>query len=496
MTQVQRKKRARMALKKHLKQQVAATLAVASVMGSVLGAPFVHAETTNGTPNWTYQNGVAEAELIGRSQDEDLTVETVMTHIAQLFDGPKNEMLELQKKVEALPLSQEKISQFYNQITQVIDTFQDGLSAVKSNIKSQDSQLLGTVELAKLKNDADYIADFHLTRVKSLFKQAVEDSQAKVPQAESNIREVTLDNGYNGHSIQWLKGVNVRGKVFQENTGEGSLEKAYAPGEGWFDANKNFKRDKNLCSAAVAANSLQWWLAQNKDNVARFLEDKSKGFTPQKSEQFPHFYHVSYLLPEPATQSDSHIFQMFTDKYGYNDNSVIPNMTMDSFINGYHNTKTLYKNNEDSYDINETESFAGYFRDVFGGKLLTNRESLQGLTKETFTQKIKENLDQDRAISLSYEVLRDSVAHVISVWGAEYDENGNIVALYISDSDNGSRKLHGSNDRVGMSRYKVTYEDGRIYLSGGKQRGAAISELFTLDLGTEQWASYLAKNGQ
>lgn len=85
-----------------------------------------------------------------------------------------------------------------------------------------------------------------------------------------------------------------------------------------------------------------------------------------------------------------------------------------------------------SYPHNKPLNPAGYFKDVFpeGVRLGTN---VGGLSKERFNEVIKDALSTKKAIGLSVGPIREG--HVITMWGAEFDENGDVSHIYVADNN-------------------------------------------------------------
>ena len=80
----------------------------------------------------------------------------------------------------------------------------------------------------------------------------------------------------------------------------------------------------------------------------------------------------------------------------------------------------------------------------------------------------------------------------MTLWGAEYDLNGKLTAVYVSDSDDQNEEADESD--LGMKRLEVRNVGGIAKLStnqSNKASGSAIGYLHVLYLGSEQWQSYL-----
>ena len=56
-----------------------------------------------------------------------------------------------------------------------------------------------------------------------------------------------------------------------------------------------------------------------------------------------------------------------------------------------------------------------------------------GLGKERFNEVIKDALSTKKAIGLSVGLITEG--HVITMWGAEFDENGDVSHIYVADNN-------------------------------------------------------------
>lgn len=80
----------------------------------------------------------------------------------------------------------------------------------------------------------------------------------------------------------------------------------------------------------------------------------------------------------------------------------------------------------------------------------------------------------------------------MTLWGAEYDINGKLSAVYITDSDDQNEDPDES--RLGMKRFEVRNVGGVAKVSTNitnKSAGSKIGYLHVLYLGSTQWKDYL-----
>lgn len=248
---------------------------------------------------------------------------------------------------------------------------------------------------------------------------------------------------------------------------------------GWFDVNKinptdieGGIQDAYMCWAASASNLLHWWITMNKEYIDRYIESgKYKGpdYTYNSENAFT------------DNKQESQIFQDFLNSFE-NEAGNIDDGT-NWFIHGKLPTLPPM-----TYPINN----AGYFKDVFpeGVRLGKN---IAGIGKETFNKTIKDALLNNKAIGFNAGNVKSS--HAMTIWGAEFDENGDISYIYYVDNNDRSDVRY-----FGCIRVKIVYpkmpEGGNTtgykygYIGEPEDSYKPINRLFTLELGTEYWKKY------
>ena len=304
----------------------------------------------------------------------------------------------------------------------------------------------------------------------------------------NNVVQYTDEDG-EIRTIIWAKGINAPvmgegGDFHKEITQGGSdtyeIYKApFSSGDGWYDVNKtrsggNIDIDKNLCFAAVASNMLHWWFDQNIENVDNYIA--KNGDITRANRQ------LSDLKTSFESQEDSKIFELYKVLYGYNERGFYTDLLVDLFINGY--TPKLSGATNIERDDFIPDNNGGFFYDVFKGKKLTDRT--YGGNYESLSEDLKLELGRGGLVGLSHKVFSRN-NHIVTLWGAEYDLNGKLRAVYVSDSDDQDES------NVGMKRYEIRNVGGIAKLSTNitdKSAGAAVGYLHILYLGSEQWNNY------
>jgi len=309
----------------------------------------------------------------------------------------------------------------------------------------------------------------------------------------NNIVQYTDEDG-KIRTIIWTKGISAPimgegGDFRKEVTHAGSdtyidYKAPFAFGNSWYDINKsraggNTDIDKNLCFGATSANMLHWWLEQNSSYIDSYITKEGDITRSGRS--------LSELRNSFNNQQDSGIFELFKVLFGYNDKGFYSDLLMDLFINGY-TPKISGATNIENEDMTP-DNRGGFFYNVFKEVKLTERT--YGGSYEDLSEKLKDILGNEGIIGISHKTFGNS-SHIVTLWGAEYDLNGKLSAVYISDSDDQNEEADETD--LGMKRYEVRNVGGVAKLStnqSNKNAGSAIGYLHVLYLGTEQWQSYI-----
>ena len=309
----------------------------------------------------------------------------------------------------------------------------------------------------------------------------------------NNVVQYTDEDG-KIRTIIWAKGISAplmgeNGDFRKEITHVGSdtyidYKAPFAFGNSWYDINKsraggNTDIDKNLCFGATSANMLYWWLEQNSSYIDAYIAKEGDITRSGRS--------LSELRNSFNNQQDCGIFELFKVLFGYNDKGFYSDLLMDLFINGYTPKNGGGTNLENENMIPDNRG--GFFYNVFKEVKLTERT--YGGSYEDLSEKLKDILGNEGIIGISHKTFGSS-SHIVTLWGAEYDLNGKLSAVYISDSDDQNEEADETD--LGMKRYEVRNVGGIAKLStnqSNKNAGSAIGYLHVLYLGTEQWQIYI-----
>ncbi|HEM2745751.1 TPA: IdeS/Mac family cysteine endopeptidase [Streptococcus suis] len=256
----------------------------------------------------------------------------------------------------------------------------------------------------------------------------------------------------------------------------------FEAGKGYYDTNKSLNAsfiDLNLCFAAVSSNMVHWWLEQNSSYVERYLKEK-KG-TVNVEENYA-ITDIRRYINSFQNQQNSRVFDMFKTYYGYRTNGFVSDALVDLFINGYKPKAQGGVNLEDSQLV--PDSRGGFFYDVFKEKKLTNR--IFSGSYERFGEDVRTVLESKGLLGLTYRTL-GYATHIVTVWGAEYDNQGKIKAVYITDSDD-------QQEQIGLKRMGITRDaSGNPRLNNhmkNNSAGALLDYVHTIRLGQDLWEEY------
>ena len=325
-------------------------------------------------------------------------------------------------------------------------------------------------------------------RKESIQNRAEKIKESLITSENDNVVQYTNEDG-EIRTIIWVKGINGpvmgEGGDFHKEITQGGKNTyvmytvPYSSGDGWYDVNKtrsggNIDIDKNLCFAAVSSNMLHWWFDQNIENVDRYIEKNGDIIRANRK--------LSDLKTSFENPENSKIFELYKVLYGYNERGFYSDLLMDLFINGY-TPKTNGGTNIESDDLIPNNN-GGFFYDVFKGEKLTDRT--YGGNYESLSNLLKEILGNGGIVGLSHKVFSSS-NHIVTLWGAEYDLNGKLKAVYISDSDDQDEI------NVGMKRFEIRNVGGIAKISTNetdKSAGAEVGYLHILYQGTNRWNNY------
>lgn len=295
-----------------------------------------------------------------------------------------------------------------------------------------------------------------------------------------NTAQYTAANGeiYTAFFVQGVHIPNLKSTeeggdfIEKEDSGYFTRVARFVRGQGYYDTNKarngqNKDVDRNLCFATTASNVLHWYLQENKEKIQDYMDEH--GDVVRRVGQ------KNYSLQDFLNQSDpdqwnSQIFDYFKLIYGHSQNGFYTGPLVDLFLNGY----TPKKATNTEADFGTMDERGGFLYGLLKEKLQTD---VTGSFKGTFSEDVKKHLAEGHALCISYKPL-GTYSHVVSLWGADFDESGKLVGVYVTDSDDQDET--GEDPEVGLKYYRIIYKDGSPYLNNSlnpKSNGSEITRL-------------------
>lgn len=364
--------------------------------------------------------------------------------------------------------------------------FSDGQSDSVSNIEENTGFSSETVdaentfseeELARRAEKQRKQAEKEFAKQKKLLEK-IENGQ------NNNIVEYETEEGEK-RTVLFVKGVKPpklgENGDFRKSEDHGYIDyKApFEEGQGYFDVNKapfgtNKEIDRNLCFAAAASNTLHWYLQQNKKEIQDYIEVNGDVIRTVGANT----YSLKEMLNQNVEQQGSLIYQYFKEMYGNNETGYYTVPLMDLFLNGY-TPKEDRKTNIEDKDL-QPDARGGFLYGIIGTKPQTGMQSVSSLKK--LGESLQHYLSNNFVVCLSYKTF--SYNHVVTLWGAEYDESGLLRAVYVTDSDDQDET--GVETDVAMKRYVVKGKGNYSFLSNAiseEANGARINSLQYLRFG-------------
>ncbi|QTQ13336.1 Ig-like domain-containing protein [Treponema parvum] len=231
--------------------------------------------------------------------------------------------------------------------------------------------------------------------------------------------------------------------------------------------------DSNQCWAKTASNMLHWWFLQNKENIDNYITKKN--ITGAEKDKYQHFYYRNFS--DNQEPEKSYIAKTFRTKAhnGELGGYVISGLAW-----------YLYGNTSASHPSTPTYEGPALFKDVFS-KEDTPIEDKIVMNKVEFETVITEALNSQKAIGLHMRGTKGGkdYGHAITLWGAVFDGEGNIIAIYVVDNNYKENRIFP---------YGIYYRDGRPYIFNYPNNAFAtdryVGEVITLDKGEELWQEW------
>ena len=233
--------------------------------------------------------------------------------------------------------------------------------------------------------------------------------------------------------------------------------------------------DGNQCWAKTASNLLQWWFVQNKENIDRYIQHKSQA----EKAQYVHYYKRE--LPTEKEKEKSNIANAFRLK-AHN------GKLGDYIISGL--AWYLYGNANISRKDKPAFEGPALFKDIFNKENTPiKRETVYD--KTSFNEIISKALKSKKAIGIDIwgSKGKNDYAHAITLWGAAFDEEENIIAIYVVDNNFKENRIFP---------YGIYYKEGKPYLFNygvnNFVQDRYVGQVTTLDVGQDLFDKWFAEN--
>ena len=233
--------------------------------------------------------------------------------------------------------------------------------------------------------------------------------------------------------------------------------------------------DSNMCWAMTASNMLHWWGEQNKELINRY---KNK---------YGSTYDFSYTkgLQDDQEYEKSKIAALFRSNCVNSGNEIRNGLEGFLFSSGHIPFKKIEN--------------PKYFDKVFSkDNNIVNVETPH--SKKEFERILKEAFNSKKAIGLDTRDGRGNL-HAITLWGAAFDGDENIIAIYIADNNNPNNEMITYGIRYQKNIYEENEEENNYpYLINYAVKKSIINidkwidRITTLDKGELQWQAWSNSN--
>ncbi len=262
----------------------------------------------------------------------------------------------------------------------------------------------------------------------------------------------------------WAADVNAAGGYVTRTSGWYDTNKAYIPSP-FYGTTEEEQAVANSTTAAIFPNS-DWFLcwAASTSNILLHMKSQ-KGYDMEQE------YSSTYLNASGATKhivqqrSQYAIYETFVNNFantGYNPFDAMAWYTTGSSAGWYaqgekyeHPYRDLATADKGGYFKNRLGDDSSYYNNVvaFGENVMGTHYQVNGEgflgnfisanpdgtisvkeTTTTYVELFKESLSYS-AVALSVNVKDSTLGHALTCWGIETDENGELIKLFITDSD-------------------------------------------------------------
>lgn len=357
---------------------------------------------------------------------------------------------------------------------------------IEAPVKKQETEKENVAVADETKASEEMETDLGVQPTQAFDEETAKNLEDELSQNGNVVTQYVNEEDQKLKTIVWAKGVTPpnMNDFIKDKSNVGTeqyvtYQAPYQAGKGWYDVNKTIGRveDAKLCYAAAASNALYWWLKQNAiyidQYLAKYPDDEKKQDLRKLRNSF-------------ISQSDSAIYKRYINQFSSRQDGFWSDILMDQFVNGYvPNDSGATNHSEAARDKlvqNGPSEKGGFFYDIFGTTLLTNRAYSGDF--QAFGNDLKSHFLDGKLVLIDYG--SGAISHVVTIWGLEYDTDGQISAIYLTDSDDETTDN-------GMVRYLVKNKNGKPILSTNinGMNGSMIKYVQTISLGQEIWEKRL-----
>lgn len=238
-------------------------------------------------------------------------------------------------------------------------------------------------------------------------------------------------------------------------------------GYGWYDCNKVTptyppQGDSEMCWAAAASNMIYWWLEQNQDYVDRFGYAGPKEYL--NAAQCEVFLYYKKAFPNDGGQVYDALNWFFT---GCAVDWALP------------------------------DAEHGFFKDVLGEYAVVSSR-IPMVHTSTFTVTLKQAFSSRKSLGCTL-LYKGGYMHAINIWGAKFDEKGEVTHIYITDNNDKELDAQGEypyldrfQTQAGILEKAVRYMPHGVFMESSNPGDFSLQiiQLCTLGLEQEAWESY------
>jgi Ig-like protein len=235
---------------------------------------------------------------------------------------------------------------------------------------------------------------------------------------------------------------------------------------------------------------LHWWFEQNKENVEKYIA--KKGITKEGKPELYEMYNPYYTrgLPDKDENIKSSIANEFRTKCG--------NSPQGSYIR---NGLKWYLFGLQGFAKKPNYS-PELFKDIFDVEEENNPIYVKGIyTKKEFEDVLKEALAPNSKKAIGINLHGDATyGHAITLWGAAFDEEENVIAIYVCDNNFKPNRIFTYGIYYQQDIYTDYKNDVQVlpylinYSINFYDKKKHVGEITTLDKGDAQWKKWFDAN--